>query len=281
MFNDMHAKGKSEHKLIYDTPRGRIKYFWSQKLAERGIYRLEQSFDRIKEEIEHEKYKTDIHKKIVDRVTGKIHSFNSRNRPKLLVLVSEHLLHPLHVCFGTKTVICDSPEADCDRDCTLYNSSISAWIHEKLVKPFETETLPKLLKMFRDHENQPENLQKPMNFQIFFFAASYKVSPGDEIRNRMQVSMVDEYNKQLGRVIISAKTKHNLKNLYWIQVTEKIVLAPFDNLPLVLDGTHLSEQNVELAIGLQGTHRSMLEVLFNLYCKDFGRVMEKGSCCSR
>ena len=81
-------------------------------------------------------------------------------------------------------------------------------------------------------------------------------------------------------MIISAKTKHNLKNLYWIQVTEKIVLAPFDNLPLVLDGTHLSEQNVELAIGLQGTHRSILEVIFNLYCKDFGRVMEKGSCCS-
>ena len=83
----------------------------------------------------------------------------------------------------------------------------------------------------------------------------------------MQVSMVDEYNKQLSKVIISTKNRYNLKNLHWVQVSEKIVLAPFDNYPLVLDATHLSEQNTEGTDGLQDTHRSMLEVLFKIITK--------------
>ena len=96
----------------------------------------------------------------------------------------------------------------------------------------------------------------------------------------MQVSMVDEYNRQLSNVLISTKNKYNLENLHWVQVSEKIGLAPFDNFPLVLDATHLSQQNTEGADGLQDTHRSMLEVLFSYYCKDFLGVMDEGSCCS-
>ena len=259
VYNDMHEKGKSEHVLEYETQRGKIKYFWSQQLGKSGIRELAQSFDKIKEEIVNEKY-ADISKK----------------QSKLLVLVSEHLLHPLHVCFGKHKLICDSKgeeDHSCDPGCTLHNSSISTWINNKLINPFKTETLPKLLDLLQNHQNQKNTLQ------IFFFAASYKISPKDGPRNRMQVSMADEYNKQLSKVIINTKKKYNLESLHWIQVSEKIVLAPFDNLPLVLDATHLSEQNKDGAVGLQDTHRSMLEVLFNYYCKYFLGVKEKGSCC--
>ena len=170
VYEDIHKKGKSEHVLEYETRRGKIKYFWSQQLAERGIRELTQSFDRIKEELINEKY-----------------SINSRNRSKLLVLVSEHLLHPLHVCFGKHKLICDSKEEDhpCNPGCTLRSSSISTWIKTKLVHPFETDTLPKLLDLFQNQKNNA--LQTPLDFQIFFFAASYKVTPKDGIRNRMQV----------------------------------------------------------------------------------------------
>ena len=179
-------------------------------------------------------------------------------------------------------LICEESDAHCHTDCTLKpEQSIADWIKTHLVHPFFNETLPKLNNLLE---------KNPRKLQVFFLAASYKVSPYEQNRNKMQIEMVDEYNRQLKDVISGA----NLRHLHWVQISEKIPLAPIDNLPLVLDGTHWSrtgccslkqyqKSNPKLANqlnpGLQASHRSLLEVLFNYYCKGFVKIHQKNACC--
>ena len=139
-----------------------------------------------------------------------------------------------------------------------------------MVQPFALDTMPILTSLLNTHQS----------LSIFFQAAAYKISPKDPIRNRMQVGMVDEYNKQLSGVILEAvEANEALRGrLRWMQVTEKIVLTPIDNMPLALDGTHLSQQNEPLAVGLQASHRSILEVMFNVYCRNFVKF-SADTCC--
>ena len=59
---------------LYSTKRGEIRYHWSQKLAESGFDRLDSKFDQIELEL-------------ADTVG------------KMIVIVNEHLLHPIHACF--------------------------------------------------------------------------------------------------------------------------------------------------------------------------------------
>ena len=65
--------------------------------------------------------------------------------------------------------------------------------------------------------------------------------------------------------------------LQWMEVAKTIALAPVENIPLVADGVHLNHRNQES--GLVDTHRSIIDVILNVYCRDKTKLVEKNACC--
>ena len=56
------------------------------------------------------------------------------------------------------------------------------------------------------------------------------------------------------------------QRLFWPHCAFQITLAPFDNLPLVVDGTHFAlRETVET---LRPVHRAMIETIIKSYCME-------------
>lgn len=136
-----------------------------------------------------------------------------------------------------------------------------------MTESFELDVLPQIVEHVKVH----------MNLHVIFLAAAYRIYTAS--RNRVGVELMDEYNRQMGSLILREAYKHGISDrLQWMETSKSIVLAPIENLPLVLDGCHLSARNDKT--GLQSTHKAIVDVILNIYCA--GKMREfrdKKSCC--
>ena len=218
----MNYAPESDAFLEWKTRFGNIYYYWSQKINP-DFVGLSTGIAKMHEEIEKPEY-------------------NSKTRPKkLLSIVSEHMLHPLAVCWVSEK-------------CKLTNGNFNEWIRHHITEGFELGVLPQIV----------ENVKTRTNLHVIFLAAAYRID--DERRNRIGVELIDEYNKQIRSLILKEAYRHKISDrLQWMETTKSIVFAPIENLPLVLDKVHLSARNDKT--GLQSTHRAIVDVVLNVYCE--------------
>ena len=179
-----------------------------------------------------------------------------------LIVISEHLLHLIQHCW--------------DKECLVKPDAFENWIDENVVGPFKNEYLPRIV----------DYLQKYKKLEVIFTAAAYRIYnckphfPKFErveswYRNLIGSVLVDEYNRQLSKLILERKHKR----LKWLGVANGVTVAPksYQYVPLLADGTHLANRN-EVG-GLVSSHKTLVQIIFNSYCED-KIVFSSNSCCA-
>ena len=161
------------------------------------------------------------------------------------------------------------------------------FIKEWVVNPLK-QKLPGILQTINENPEMTV-IFIPAHYVIRVFSAKTGGDHADQLQaHKLRFkNFVDLYNDHVGKIINNA----NHSRLIWLDVVRKITVSP-TGFPLTPDGTHLNwarskvmekhfgyNETLINSIPMVDTHKAIIDVILNIYCKNFIPKDAENTCC--
>lgn len=252
-----------------------MKFWWSGSFDSDVVEKIKSSG--------HKKVKNDQSSKLEPKI---VEALNDESQNNSLVIVGEHLLHPLlHFTHATGII---------GHNYNIDYIKTDNWVRDNVVFPIKQKIMPEIVK----------SLKKKPWLQVVFLGCGYTIHfpMWDQLRlhtpnkQLFQRHYCDQYNDELGKIIAGANNEFpGVNRILWFPAVTEIGRSP-DGIPLTVDGVHFNWVEADVSRGfthwkrqfpnwdgklnISSVHRSIVDVIFNVACMNKEvQIHEKSDLC--